>query len=111
SRLVLDDEQKLLCYALRHFEHGLLFFYFSSVDQNSHMLWGKHEKELLGVYRAIDASVGETLHDAPTADLIVMSDHGFTTFDRAVQLNTWLYERGFLALKGSLGNDASLVNV
>jgi predicted AlkP superfamily phosphohydrolase/phosphomutase len=110
SRLVLDEEQKLFCYALRHFERGLLFFYFSSIDQNSHVLWGKHEPELLEVYRAVDASVGEALH-ASAADLIVMSDHGFTTFDRAVQLNTWLYQRGFLALKGSTGNDTSLIDV
>jgi predicted AlkP superfamily phosphohydrolase/phosphomutase len=54
--------------------------------------------------------VGEALH-ASAADLIVMSDHGFTTFDRAVQLNTWLYQRGFLALKGSTGNDTSLIDV
>ena len=110
SRLVLDEEQKLFCYALRHFERGLLFFYFSSIDQNSHVLWGKHEPELLEVYRAVDASVGEALH-ASAADLIVMSDHGFTTFDRAVQLNTWLYQRGFLALKESTGNDTSLIDV
>ena len=29
-----------------------------------------------------------------------MSDHGFTTFDRAVNLNTWLMKEGFLTLDG-----------
>lgn len=111
SRLVLDDEQMQLRYALRHFERGFLFFYFSSVDQNSHVLWGRHEPELLEVYRAIDDSLGDVMHREPTAELILMSDHGFTAFDRAVHLNTWLYQRGFLALHGPLDNATSLANV
>jgi predicted AlkP superfamily phosphohydrolase/phosphomutase len=31
--------------------------------------------------------------------LIVMSDHGFTPFRRGVNINTWLLENGYLALK------------
>ncbi len=55
SRLVLNDERKLLQESLNRFHGGFLFFYFSSVDQNSHVLWGHHEAELLGFYRAVDA--------------------------------------------------------
>jgi predicted AlkP superfamily phosphohydrolase/phosphomutase len=111
SRLVLDDEQRLLRYTLHHFQSGLLFFYFSSVDENSHVLWAKHEDELLRTYRAVDASIGEAERTFPSADLIVMSDHGFTTFDRAVHLNAWLYQHGFLALQGSSGNETSLSDI
>ena len=74
-------------------ESGFLFFYFSSVDQNSHMLWGKHDADLLAFYQAVDASIGEVMRRQPAAQLIVMSDHGFSTFDRAVNLNTWLCNR------------------
>lgn len=95
SRLVLKDERRLLTYSLNHFEDGFLFFYFSSVDQNSHMLWGKHDDELLKVYREIDECVGEVWVKFPAAALMVMSDHGFTTFDRAVHLNRWLRDHGF----------------
>jgi predicted AlkP superfamily phosphohydrolase/phosphomutase len=111
TRLVLDDERRLLRYSLDHFHGGLLFFYFSSIDQNSHMLWGKHDAELLEFYRAVDASIGEVANRAPSAGIIVLSDHGFTTFDRAVHLNTWLYERGFLALKTRPGDDTTLDDV
>jgi len=48
SRLVLDEERRLLDDSLRRFTGGLLFFYFSSVDQNSHVLWGKHDAEFTG---------------------------------------------------------------
>jgi hypothetical protein len=95
SRLVLNDERKMFTYSLNHFEEGLLFFYFSSVDQNSHMLWGKHDQELLPIYREIDQCVGEARTKFPTADLMVMSDHGFTTFDWSVNLNRWLQNHGF----------------
>jgi len=103
SRLVFEDEHRLLGYALDRFHEGLLFVYFSSIDQNSHMLWDKHEPELLGTYRAVDAAIGELMDKAHGADVIVMSDHGFTTFGRAVNLNTWLWKHGYLGLEGAPG--------
>ena len=105
SRLVFEDEHKLLRYSLASFREGLLFVYFSSIDQNSHMLWGKHEPELLDTYRAADAAIGEVIENARGADVIVMSDHGFTTFDRALNLNTWLWKNGYLALDGGPSED------
>ena len=112
SALVQSDELKLLRHSLAHFREGLLFFYFSSIDQNSHMLWGKHEPELLAVYRAIDGAIGEVLGRFPDADIIVMSDHGFNSFDRSVNLNTWLWQQGFLALQGPpAGEDEMFANV
>lgn len=103
SHLVLDDERRLLADSLRRFTGGLLFFYFSSVDQNSHMLWGKHDAELLDVYRAVDASIGEVMRREPEAELMVMSDHGFAAFDRAVNLNTFLISRGLQTKAYALG--------
>jgi predicted AlkP superfamily phosphohydrolase/phosphomutase len=112
STLVRDDEMKLLRYALDGFREGLLFFYFSSIDQGSHMLWGKHEPELLEIYRAVDAAIGEVCRRFPRADIVVMSDHGFNSFDRSVNLNTWLWEKGFLALQGPpRGDDEGFADV
>jgi len=103
SGLVLDDERRLLDDSLRRFSGGLLFFYFSSVDQNSHVLWGRHDAELLEIYRAVDASIGEVMHREPAAELMVMSDHGFAAFHRAVNLNTWLISRGLGSKAYALG--------
>jgi predicted AlkP superfamily phosphohydrolase/phosphomutase len=112
SRLVRDDEMKLLRYSLDHFQEGLLFFYFSSIDQGSHMLWGKHEAELLEIYRAVDTAIGDAARWFPRADIMVMSDHGFNSFDRSVNLNTWLWEKGFLALRGvPRGDDEGFTDV
>jgi predicted AlkP superfamily phosphohydrolase/phosphomutase len=112
SRLALNEERKLLDESLKRFRDGFLFFYFSSVDQNSHVLWGRHDAELMEFYRAVDDAVGEVERRIPAAELMVMSDHGFAPFARAVNLNTWLYEQGFLALRTPLrGDEASLENV
>ncbi len=111
ARLVMRDERNLLRYSLRHFTGGLLFFYFSSIDQNSHMLWGRHERELLDVYREVDECVGEVRRAFPATQLIILSDHGFTSFDRAVHLNAWLKDRGFLSLTGQPGDDTNLNSV
>jgi predicted AlkP superfamily phosphohydrolase/phosphomutase len=111
TRLVFEDERKLLRYSLDHFDGGLLFFYFSAVDQNSHMLWGKHDDELVKIYHEVDSAIGEVMRRAAGAELIVMSDHGFSTFDRAVHLNAWLKDRGFLALKTASGDDTVLSSI
>jgi len=53
------------------------------------------------LYERMDALVGETLGalDSDTV-LFVLSDHGFCSFRRGVNLNTWLLENGYLFLKG-----------
>ena len=111
SRLVLEEERKLLNDSLTQFKDGLLFFYFSSVDQNSHILWGRYYTELLEFYRAVDACIGEVQRRMPSAELMVMSDHGFASFNRAVNLNTWLYQQGLLALKTPLSARATLDDI
>jgi predicted AlkP superfamily phosphohydrolase/phosphomutase len=98
TRLISTEHFALLRDSLSHFTEGFFFFYFSEVDQNSHMLWGRHEAELLETYRTVDHAIGYVLDHAAGATIIVMSDHGFAAFDRAVNLNTWLAREGFLAL-------------
>jgi predicted AlkP superfamily phosphohydrolase/phosphomutase len=110
SRLVMADEKKLLDDSLTQFHEGLLFYYFSSVDQNSHILWGHHEAELLEFYRAVDASVGEVMRRKPDAELMVMSDHGFTFFNRAVGLNNWLQQQGLLTKIHAMGLNSLYVD-
>jgi len=105
SRMVSREHIALLQEAVKEFRGGLLFFHFFGVDQNSHMLWGKFDRDLLATYRMVDDAVGWVRARAKTATLIVMSDHGFASFDRAVNLNTWLLSEGFLSLRRPLTGD------
>jgi predicted AlkP superfamily phosphohydrolase/phosphomutase len=99
SKQVLSDSLRMFRHELDRFTGGLLFYYFSSVDQNAHMLWGRYEPDLLEIYQAIDGAIGEAMRKAGAdTGLLVMSDHGFARFDRAVHLNTFLMQQGFLVL-------------
>jgi predicted AlkP superfamily phosphohydrolase/phosphomutase len=54
-------------------------------------------------YRECDAIVGRVLEHADDRTLvIVLSDHGFSSFQRGVHINTWLHDNGFLALKSGV---------
>jgi predicted AlkP superfamily phosphohydrolase/phosphomutase len=53
------------------------------------------------MYEKMDEMVGRTRRAlGKDSVLIVMSDHGFKPFRRGVNLNVWLHEQGYLALKG-----------
>ena len=56
---------------------------------------------LLSVYQHMDAIVGQVLSAIKNTNtrLVVMSDHGFAPFRRAVNVNTFLAQKGYLALK------------
>ena len=101
-------------YVLGEFEDGLLFYYFGNLDQVCHIMWRtidpthpaySEEDKAYGdvvrqLYRNADAVVGYTLDNmGDDTTLVVMSDHGFSSWKRAFNLNTWLYQNGYLALK------------
>ena len=97
SRMVQQEHAAMLRDALAQFHEGLLFFYFSEIDQDSHMFWGRHEDELLATYRAVDDAIGLVKPHLGNADVMLLSDHGFAAFDHAFHLNAWLAREGFLA--------------
>ena len=109
SQFVYREQRRALDYMLDSFDDGLLFFYFSSVDQGAHMLFHYmdadhplHEQdELLAtgirtLYEEMDGVLGQLLEfieqDERDTTLVVMSDHGFSPFYWGVNLNTWLLE-------------------
>ena len=113
SQFVYGEQSRALDYFLKGFEEGFLFFYFSSVDQGSHMLWRyadpdhpgyvEDDQLLSGIrvlYQEMDNALGRVMGaiDDETT-LIVMSDHGFCPFYRGVNLNTWLLEKGYVTLR------------
>jgi predicted AlkP superfamily phosphohydrolase/phosphomutase len=56
-------------------------------------------------YEKMDAIVGDAMKKLGPEDvLIVLSDHGFATWRRSVNYNTWLVQNGFMTLKGGDGS-------
>jgi predicted AlkP superfamily phosphohydrolase/phosphomutase len=116
AQIVFEDQRRLFLHELARFRTGLFFYYFSSIDLNSHMFWrandqkspaynaqlaAKHGHVIEDYYHEMDAMLGEALKaaDADTTVLVV-SDHGFAPFRRSFNLNTWLVENGYLILRG-----------
>jgi predicted AlkP superfamily phosphohydrolase/phosphomutase len=55
-------------------------------------------------YREMDAIVGDAMKKlAPEDVLLVVSDHGFASWRRSVNYDTWLVQNGFMAMKGGEG--------
>jgi len=102
-------------YVLGRFEHGLLFYYFGNLDQVSHMMWrpmdpghpaydeavdAPFRSVIEDIYAELDEVVGRTLDSMPEGTtLIVMSDHGFTSWRRSFHLNSWLRDQGYLVVR------------
>jgi predicted AlkP superfamily phosphohydrolase/phosphomutase len=102
--------------ALDKSREGVVACVFDGTDRAQHMFYryleadhpanrGKDTERfknaILDVYRRADATVGRALAGTGPEDLlIVLSDHGFQSFRRGVNLNAWLRDAGFLALKG-----------
>jgi predicted AlkP superfamily phosphohydrolase/phosphomutase len=53
------------------------------------------------IYRRADATVGRMMEKLPRDTVfMVVSDHGFHSFRRSVNLNTWLVENGYMVFEG-----------
>ena len=109
---VLEERFNLLNYATTNYDDGLLYFYFSSTDLQSHMFWwdsndkhplrspvgAKHYFEhLQSVYSRMDKMIADILKRYGNDALVmVLSDHGFANFKRQFGVNTWLRDNGYL---------------
>jgi predicted AlkP superfamily phosphohydrolase/phosphomutase len=116
-----EERSRALDYLLAHPDEDLLFVYFGTVDQGSHMLWHFMDREhpafvedgvlkdgIAKLYGMLDGRLGHVREmvgkDTP---LIVVSDHGFAPFYWEVNLNTWLLEKGYVTLKDPAKQEAS----
>ncbi len=79
--------------------NGLLAFAFDSGDRLQHILWG--QKEIEEYYIQKDRFLGKLLDRMGDTPLIIFSDHGFTDFNRSVNINRWLVENGFMSVNGN----------
>ena len=92
---------------------GLCAVVFDASDRLQHMFWRymdkNHPSPLEGkefesvipeMYQRMDRLVGEVRAQlSPHDTLIVLSDHGFSSFRRGINLNRWLEEQGLLKLR------------
>ncbi|MCX7975014.1 MAG: alkaline phosphatase family protein, partial [Candidatus Aminicenantes bacterium] len=115
--------EKMLFNALKKRRRGAIVCVFETTDSIQHMFWRYLEKDhpalkkgptelgpeiIRELYQRMDKLVGQVMSSLKKRDyLIVMSDHGFKSFRRGVNLNSWLHLEGYLSLKDGAPESAS----
>jgi predicted AlkP superfamily phosphohydrolase/phosphomutase len=106
----------MLFNALDKTKKGVVVSWFETTDSIQHMFYryldSKHPALATGqarmsaqviedLYTKMDDLIGRVLKkmDQKKSCLIIMSDHGIKSFRRGFNLNSWLYENGYLSLK------------
>lgn len=119
----IASKQELGLRLLRREAWDCFLLLFGESDTVAHHFWRFHDPgsprfvataapelrdTLAAIYQALDASLGTLWAAAPDADILLVSDHGFGgTGCKAVGLNQWLHQAGFLGrLAPSLGGHA-----
>ncbi len=123
-KMTVEKDQEILNSLLAKSDWDVLVHYFEFTDRVQHMMfrffdpkhplytpegavkWGG---SILASYQEMDRIVGETMQKMPSgAKLLVVSDHGFASFRRGMNYNTWLVKNGFMTLNGQ---DAKRMNL
>jgi predicted AlkP superfamily phosphohydrolase/phosphomutase len=108
---IQQEREAMFFSALDHLRRGVLACVFDTSDRVQHMFYryldaardaGLHADVIERLYQDMDRLVGDALHyvDSDTA-FFVLSDHGFCSFRRGVNLNSWLERNGYLALQNN----------
>jgi predicted AlkP superfamily phosphohydrolase/phosphomutase len=101
ARDIQKEREAMFFSALDHTRRGVVACVFDTTDRVQHMCFGQTDV-IEALYIDMDRILGRTLEyvDARTA-IFVLSDHGFCSFRRGVNLNAWLHREGYLTLLGS----------
>jgi predicted AlkP superfamily phosphohydrolase/phosphomutase len=109
-----EERERMLFNALDTSREGVVAVVFDGTDRLQHMFFrtldpehpanrgrpiGKYADTIRDMYARCDALVGRVLERLHRDDaLLVLSDHGFQSFRRGVNLNSWLRAQGLLTL-------------
>ena len=124
-----DRERELMFFdALEKVPRGLCVCVFDGTDRMQHMFWRYHDKlhparpaeipeshiNAIGdLYQRMDDLVGRTMAKCADTDnlLMVLSDHGFNSFRRGIDLNRWLELNGYLSVDDSRRSEDYLAGI
>jgi predicted AlkP superfamily phosphohydrolase/phosphomutase len=111
----MQQEREILLDELKNDPPSLMVAVFTATDSVSHMFYRlmdrqhpRYDAELAAkygdaieqTYIRMDAVVGDVMRTMqPGATLIIVSDHGFHSFRKGFNTNTWLVQNGFMTLK------------
>jgi predicted AlkP superfamily phosphohydrolase/phosphomutase len=101
------EREAMLSSSLKTVRRGTVVCVFDATDRIQHMFWRPmeegpevpHADAIEKLYEHNDAVLGRVMERLRPEDLLmVLSDHGFSSFRRGINLNAWLEEAGYLTL-------------
>jgi predicted AlkP superfamily phosphohydrolase/phosphomutase len=112
---IFESRKRVYFRRLDSFKEGVLAGIFDCLDRVQHMFLRTRTDIVEEWYLKLDAFVGEVQGRVEKLGLekyrfMVMSDHGFKTFEQKVNLNHWLIQNGYLVLSRPNGSDLSSVD-
>ncbi len=113
--LLYEEREKMFLNALEKTPKGLCTCVFDTTDRIQHMFFRcldddhpankgkeveKYKNVIEDMYVKMDGLIGKVIEKLDDKTIMfVISDHGFTQFKRGINLNSWLFQEGYLALK------------
>ena len=110
-----DDRERMFFDSLEKTPQGLCTCVFDTTDRVQHMFWryldenhpavkdvprDQRPKVIHDLYARMDRLIGRVMEQIDDKSLLlVISDHGFKSFARGVNLNAWLHQNGYLVLQ------------
>lgn len=114
----LRERRRILGIELRRERNGLMVGVFDTSDRIQHLMWRYRDPKhplydeqdaqmfsdaIPNVYKKMDKILGEVLDSVDeSVPVMVVSDHGFVSFRRQFDVNTWLEKNGYLSVSGSI---------
>ena len=123
----MEMNRKMTLGELKKNKVPLFVSVFTETDRVSHLFWRfldkqhplypkdkedakKYGNSILKVYQVMDQIIGDVLKEIDSKTILfVVSDHGFKSFRKGMNINSWLYQNGYLSFKsGSASHDRKL---
>jgi predicted AlkP superfamily phosphohydrolase/phosphomutase len=125
--VAFDDRARVILNRLDARDWDLMVGVIESTDRVQHMMWrlidpahpmydaalaAQFGDSIERVYRKADDFVGEVVQRVgPDVPVMIVSDHGFHTWRKAVNLDTWLVQNGYMTLSGQQPGDKKLADL
>ena len=110
---IFNRRIQILYYLMNNFHEGVLASIFDDLDRIQHMFFHNRKDVVHAWYKRLDRFVGDLNQKVnqwkDKHRYLILSDHGFSQFEKKVHLNRWLLDHSYLYMKNG-GDDLSGVD-
>lgn len=121
---IIEEAEDIFWQEYRKFDGAFFSYVFDTIDRVQHVFWRfndpdhpaydtekakKFQNVITNYYIKADEIIGKVMSQLKdNTNLMVISDHGFTSFKRNFHLNSWLIQEGYMTLKGDADSSVGL---